>query len=212
MAQKFVILLPTLAIVAGIIVFFYLYFLAIKRHYGDSLNSIDWVTTNARKLFFLISLPAVCVQAPIVEELIYRLPLILILDSTSEYRWTWTIAASVLFSLVHLPDNKFLAGVKISQTKTMESDDLEAEADKIQTSLKTRIVRAVAVFPLGLLTGYFAVSTQSIWPSIAIHAIWNFLCIAGLQLIIILIFVTVGFVSEWLENRMLRKSHGEDVT
>lgn len=101
------------------------------------------------KAFFRLGLPFTLIASPCIEELLFRLPIILLHRNISSTAWISITISTMLFSLLHYHSRK---------TK------------------HAKIMSAASSFIIGVAAGYLGIKYQSLWASIAFHAAWN-LCI-----------------------------------
>lgn len=112
------------------------------------------------------------IKGGIIEELLFRLPLLVLFDGPSQQFWITSIVFSVLFGLIHLPNYKFL----------FISDSGNVINGVVPKVIKIFNVTAFAgIFGLGL--SYLLVVTKSIFLTISIHILWNYLVITITPLI-----------------------------
>src|SRR3989339_155617 len=92
---------PQIMVLSCIAVLVFLFFKLIIWKIGkDNLESAEWFNNNKKKslvLYFVF----LFLWAPIFEELIFRMPLIIFFDSLSNVSWIFIILSSILFALMH---------------------------------------------------------------------------------------------------------------
>jgi uncharacterized protein len=89
--------------------------------------------------------------SPIIEEFFFRGFLLAELEKQSDF-WNANLLQSVLFVLIHLPNWMWING--------------------FQTGLA---VNSISIFILAVLLGWITKRTNSIWPSVIVHFLNNFL-------------------------------------
>lgn len=195
--------LPSILIIGSISVFTYIYLKVAIKRIGPSWKSIEWHSQNKWKVTWLIGTPVCNVWAPTAEELVFRAPLIIAFGALSPSAWIGILASSVVFGAVHWFGKKIniLEILSKKESGGIKSDDFEAEVAKIEASEAKRIhvqriLHVLTTILLGILSGYYGIKYQSIWVSVGIHSLWNFVMPIIFALIIaIVLFSGLGVLT-----------------
>lgn len=207
MTERFFQFLPSITVLMSIALVTFVYLRLVSKKFKERMKSIEWCKENHWKIIWLIGVPLQHIWAPVAEELVFRAPLIVLFSSISGNAWRGIWISSILFSLVHYFGKKIalfevLSAKEKGDTKT---DSLEAEISDIQKKESKRVrirkfLHPVAVFPLGVLSGYYGVKYQSIWTSVGIHFVWNLIMpIIIVLLILIVMSAGAGIKEAWHE-------------
>ena len=201
MTERMVQFLPSILTLMGIAALVYVYLKLVTIYLGEHLKSIAWCKNNKWKVAFLIGTPAANIWAPVSEELIYRVPLIIAFTSVSRNAWWGILASSVIFASSHYFGNKvnLLQIVLAEKNGEIKTDDVEMEGNELQKAQaqdawKWRLAHVVATLPLGILASYYGIKYQSIWLSVGIHFAWNLvmpIIMPFLGLIVLLICLAI---------------------
>jgi len=213
--EKLNLFLPTMVIVLIIGLAATAYLKIIAKKWKSQLNSIKWLKEQSLKKGLLVSLPALYIAAPFMEELICRMPLIIAFDSISGRAWLGILVSALLFSGMHWFGEQ--GGVNIIEDS--ETDDYELEVKKFEEGHRKQVIigrigHVLGTLPLGLLAGYFSIKYQSLWVAIAIHALWNslpFVMVVALALLGGLLMFVCFIRNKWhfyTVRRKLRKKFG----
>src|SRR3989339_261515 len=125
---------PQIMVLSCIAVLVFLFFKLIIWKIGkDNLESAEWFNNNKKKslvLYFVF----LFLWAPIFEELIFRMPLIIFFDSLSNVSWIFIILSSILFALMHNKNSKvfFIANKK---NKLYKKHNLNTNFEEIEKNL-----------------------------------------------------------------------------
>jgi membrane protease YdiL (CAAX protease family) len=168
---------PSFGIIALIAVVSTLYLRYSVKYWctKEKINSIEWVEKNRSKLAWRISVPLMYVQAPTLEELIFRGPLLLLFAVFSLNAWIGVVVSAILFGASHW----FGLKVDFSEAKYRNrTDDLSAEAKRVEKEqpkiiLRRRLAHTLVTCFLGLIAGYCTVKYQSLWAGVLVHMVWN---------------------------------------
>lgn len=159
------------------------------KHKEDS-KSIQWVHDNVKVLVVRRYVFRGVIIHPILEELIFRMPLIILFGELSLTAWVAIIISSIVFSITHLlnaerdeRDNiTFSTLMQRYKSGLLGSDNYTEEFLKIHNRLPVpkkskgfvkNPTQVIAAIVAGLMAGYFGIKLQSIWVSVAIHALVN---------------------------------------
>jgi membrane protease YdiL (CAAX protease family) len=206
--EKLYFYLPTILSVASLAGLVWVYMYIIKRYLKDKLSSVEYVTKNQFWLSWIYATPAIALFAPLVEELIFRMPLILLFDTNSAGKQWAIIGSSLIFGCIHLYGNKITMLDFIGREP--KSDDLKTEINEIVIEnsgwkiLARKIWNAVATFGLGIALAHYAIESQSIWVAIGIHAAWN-LFMPILIMLAVVIVIAVFVIGNSLWNKFVEK-------
>lgn len=122
-----------------------------NRLYGAKSKDFDWSFEHFFKMFWLTKGIRTCARAPVLEEMLYRLPIIILFPKLTIYACIGIVISSVLFAVAHWGN---------------------FPEEKTSTRLKCLIVPLI----IGLLFGFCGVLTQTVWLVVIMHSIWNLLC------------------------------------
>lgn len=98
-----------------------------------------------------------CLSSPFIEEILFRLPLILLFDSLNSTAIVVSILVSLFFGYLH-------------------KDNYEIRAKTYGTPIPNKTIRIYSVIIITLLScilSVFAIQYQSLWIPILIHLAWN---------------------------------------
>ena len=87
MTERMVQFLPSILTLMGIAALAYVYLKLVTRWLGENLKSIEWCKKNRLKVAFLIGMPTFNIWAPVSEELVCRVPLIIAFSYVSRNAW-----------------------------------------------------------------------------------------------------------------------------
>lgn len=185
-----------LAFIAGAT---FVYLKLIVAWFGDNnLNSITWCKRNQRKLVWTVGTPNVYVHAPALEELIFRVPIIIAFSVVLSIAWYGIFISGGLFALAHWSGNKtlFLEVLSHREKGKLKSDNMEAEMNRLYANKKYMLIlgkvfNIVVTFFLGILAGYYGIKYQSVWVAFGIHSVWNIV----MPILIALLMVFVVWIS-----------------
>jgi len=183
----------------------------------EKFNDVGWVRKNKWKIIFFLSFPVVVIVGPVLEETIFRAPLIIFFGSLTPMAWVGVIVSSLLFALSHaynLPS--LLLSEKIFRDKGVnESEKVAQVVENIKKENKSeikayRIVLIIVTFVLGMVAGWLGVKYQSIYPCLILHVGWNLCSILGIQAILLLLVVMcvvgpLSWIGEILRRRKIKK-------
>lgn len=164
MLQRFILFLPSIALVliTGFLGFLLARFQ--RRRLRDKLKNPDWREKNNQKLLLLFGFPVNCIWGPAVEEVVFRAPLLILFSSFTDGAKLGILISSLCFGVIH-----YLSPLK---KRVYESNQKDAERRKKSWH---RVAHGVMTMIAGIFFAYFAIIYQSLWVSYAVHAIWNFL-------------------------------------
>jgi membrane protease YdiL (CAAX protease family) len=94
--------LPSVAVLLWVVAFTQFCVERARSRVGANLNSIQWVKDNPTKVG-LVTLPTIWIVGPILEEILFRLPLLFWFNSVDELSWKWILISGALFGMMHLP-------------------------------------------------------------------------------------------------------------
>ena len=193
------------------------------RKHKAELNDTLWIKDNMAKIIIHLSLPAIYIWAPFAEELMFRMPLIIIFGTLSGPAWCGIILSAAIFAASHL-NNSFSASSDLEKViKKAENDELPdsnfasatlcVKEDKSEGEKKeektAKIISIFLLFAFGILEGYWAIKYQSIWPAIGAHFAYNLLMpvvSALVGLIIGGILLVVLLIDEMIKTKRLKRS------
>jgi len=115
------------------------------------------------KVFMHIMLPQVLITGPILEELIFRLPLIIMFERITWFSIVGAVISAFLFSFSHL-----LSSIHFLEDNISSIFQRKMSADKIETSIQTMFY--------GFIFGFYGIEFQSIAYCAIIHSFLNLLC------------------------------------
>jgi len=194
MKERLIQFLPSLVILVGIVVtisLYLAYFLkwSDRKDIADDAVWIAWVKTKKIRLMSLLAgILNLNIRTPIMEELIFRAPLIVVFSKLSGYAYLGLGLFGILFAVTHyfIPDLYFCD----FDNALKRSKDLKGFGRELDQEIKNnrkiirriRILKVVLTFVLGVISGYFGIKYQSIYVSAGIHIGWNLLLpiIAGI--------------------------------
>lgn len=134
-------------------------------------------------LLILATLPLLMILVAF-EEIIFRLPLILVFDSLTPGAWIGIGISTLLFGVWHVRNKKAL--------KEFTEKEIAQGTAKIFTTGKPVLDALRAMLP-GILFAWIAVSTQSFPLLLLGHAGWNVLVLFEIpQVLIMLVFVVIS--------------------
>src|SRR3989338_494760 len=102
--------LPSLIILAALVLVGVVYIRIIKWRLKGKLNSIAWVQEHHRQISWTISFPLLYVFGPAIEELIFRAPLVVLFENISSGAWWGISISAILFALTHWWTQNYHAG------------------------------------------------------------------------------------------------------
>lgn len=147
----------------------------------DKYNSVAW-NMEHRWVRSAIGLIGALIWAPLAEEFIFRMPLLLAFDSLTTTAWIFIVILGCVFGFGHWSRTSSSMGpvYKARKNGEHESDNVKSEKKRIydQTpskNLKWNIAKASQSCCTGALYGYLVVHFQNIWYSVALHFAWNLL-------------------------------------
>jgi len=180
------------------------------RRLGGDPDSIALMLEREQtysKLFVVLAL----FYGPALEELVFRLPLLIAFPDFSWPAWPWILACGFLFGLAHIRlGRKMFAGKDFmdeARAGKLETDSLKVELKKFLARNKGRyrkqlVGKVLFTSGLGIGLGYLAVRTQSLWVSGIAHCLWNLI---GPLLIIALTILLTLLVSKLPTKRNRRR-------
>lgn len=164
----------------------------------DKYNDQEWVQNNKKKAvipYFLIIL--IC--APALEEVVFRLPLIIFFDSLSSLSWIFIVLSSALFSFYH-NKNALIYAVSRKRSKVYKENKTNLSPEEAEQSLDhdekkemkfQKYFIHVSTFLMGVIAAYFGIKYQSLYLTALIHFIWNFFMGTGIFSLILVLLISV---------------------
>ncbi|HBI35602.1 MAG: hypothetical protein UU51_C0029G0006 [Microgenomates group bacterium GW2011_GWC1_41_20] len=134
-----------------------------------------------------------------LEELISRLPLILVFDRVDATAWLGIIYSSFLFALMHGPRHKSLA----EEFTSSKNSELPLQGRTVFSNI-ARIVGFVIAGAAGALFGYLGITTQNLIVSWTAHVLWNVLFV----FVFPIVFVSLASVLTWIISIIPERKHG----
>jgi len=180
---------------------------AVKRWFPkEKIGSVEWASENVKMIFWRISLPVMYIQAPTLEELIFRGPLLFLFVSLTSSAWIGIMVSALLFGVFHWfnPTADFSDMKKLAKTDDLASAAKEVEAQQPKLTLIKRSISVLVTCVLGAIAGYYTIVYQSLWAGVAVHFVWNLVVPIMLPLVILsltlVVMGTVGGVSSIYER------------
>lgn len=144
-----------------------------------------------KKTLWIWALCFVLIVAPLIEELIFRAPLLVGFSNFTVWTWLAIVGSAGVFGWLHY-DSKILRKWQafISRKKIEELPDPQFYGAK-------GIIRGIQVFLLGIFLGWLTISTQNIFWSVIAHIGFNLWGIMGGWLIVFLpiIGIVIGITA-----------------
>jgi membrane protease YdiL (CAAX protease family) len=180
----------------------------VSRKGREKFNDVDWCRQNKWKLVFFCAVPMIGAIAPVIEETLFRAPLIILFSALMPAAWATIVLSSLLFSVLHvggLPP--YLLGQKVfenekSAGKKVAEATEGAGAENRGMVIGYRITRTIFAFSLGLVAGWLGVKYQSIYPCLIVHAGWNLFCLSGLNALLMVLLLVVIMLPVTIYNRI----------
>ena len=206
--ERILLFLPSILIIGGIAIITYAYLKWITKKFGDDLKSVSWIKENKLKISLLIGAPNAYIFAPALEELVFRVPLIIAFGELSPVAWYGIVASSILFSLLHWFGSKIsMFDIFVAEENgENESDNLEDESTRLSLTMKKQIklrkvLNVLCTIPVGILSGYLGIKYQSIWICVVIHSLWNLIMpFVVIFAIVLVAIISVFFSALWEKN------------
>lgn len=132
-----------------------------------------------KKLALSIGLPTLLLGGPALEEIVFRLPLILFFQDLNAAAWYTIGISSIIFGMTHhkigvrTADKILNTDTVREHMKVLSSKDQRQAQRFVQIGMKMQVVLQTTL--LGVIFGFFAVETQSILIPFIMHVVWNFL-------------------------------------
>ncbi len=173
-------LLPSIVTLALIGLVGHFYSLVVNKRYKERFNSIEWLETHSWMPGVIIAAPAQYLFGPAVEELVFRLPTIVLADNFPSYKWYFIGVTTLVFSICHWHGTKIdldeLLSINFRREKKL--DNLTelikvVEIEKRDLVIKRKILRVLVACVSGFVFTYFGVAYQSLWLSFILHSMWN---------------------------------------
>lgn len=207
--ERFWLFWPEILPIAVIALAFYIYIRLFGNFYKDYLNSISWVKKNGFVVDFFYFKPQILILAPTLEELMFRLPLLIMFPALSQEAWIGIWISSIIFGLIHWPGQKINPLDIFMALKNGEvvTDCVKTETDRIVKNksgemIYRRLIHTLMATGAGVTIGYFGLKYQSLWLCVGIHAAYNLLMpivvvlvmgmLSIVYLVIIFILVMLG--------------------
>ncbi len=175
--------LPSFALLAVIAFALKFYFKRFDKRFEKQLKSIRWQIENKTKVSWFYSTPRTLLYAPTCEELLYRVPLLILFSELSVFAWIGIVISSFAFGLEHYKGTKItFSEILLARSfRRIEiDDDLKVSSNELSRKLGWRLISArkwshvLFATVWGLLLGYLAVKFQSIWICVFAHFLANF--------------------------------------
>jgi membrane protease YdiL (CAAX protease family) len=210
--DRMIAVLPTVLVLIGVIIG--LRFVLIRLRFPSAENikigqinpeSSQYDKSLGKKTTLTLSV-ITFILSPIVEELIFRLPLLLFFSELNFSAWTSIWISAVLFMALHLPEhNHRYRGSQLvddpgNYQLSLKELNNQAKASA-QAPVWTWILRIVSTLLAGLLTGYLAVTSQSLWLPLVAHVTVNIAATILLPILIVIIATAWMFTKDRIENR-----------
>ena len=156
-----------------------------------NLNSISWLKQNKRRTSLFVAFPALLIMVPMTEEIVFRAPLIVLFKEEGTIAWITIAVSAIVFASMHSIDGFFTRRVVATPADQLRSDNLAYEVEKLRTKTSNskrlqalRVCQFASMTAFGVITGFIAVSQQSLWMVIIIHSIWNLFTMTVLPLLV----------------------------
>jgi membrane protease YdiL (CAAX protease family) len=172
------------------------------RRWKEDFKTLEGVRQRKWMLYFVLAIPMVLVEAPFLEELTFRAPLIVLFGSLSKQAWLGIVLSAAAFAALHFPNSRLVLS-EITGTKedpingNTEERIREVEAKKRSELLLRKIAGVIAAFVLGVSAGFLGIKYQSLWVSVGFHVLWN-LMIPIVLPIVVLLLMLLGLVGAWV--------------
>lgn len=154
---------PTLYLTSLIALISTVYLHYLVAWVGPSFWDGSWIHTHPAKSTLLFVVPAALIWAPTMEELLFRLPLLLLFERMDTWAQVGVIVSSVLFGACHALFYDTCPGFVIRPVPIV-----------LSPREYRQMRRQIIVSTLGGLTiGTATVLSQRLWVPIVAHAIWN---------------------------------------
>ena len=99
--QRIYFFLPTISIITGIWVLLSTYIALFLAFCIPRRNITEWTVSNKSRVFWLLCVPWCCFYASLLEEMIFRAPLVILFVRPSLGFWGVAVILNLLFSLCH---------------------------------------------------------------------------------------------------------------
>ncbi len=122
-----------------------------ERLYGKKSKDAEWCFENFFKMFWLTKGIKTCVKAPVFEEMLFRLPIIILFPVLTVYAGIGIALSSVLFAALHW--------YNFPEKKAPE-----------------RLMSLIPFLILGIICGLSGILLQTVWIAVIAHFMWNLFC------------------------------------
>ena len=182
--------LPAMLVPLSVAIAGNIYAALLAKKYRDVLNDKQWTKAHPWKCFFLFWAPFAYGYGPVQEELIFRMPLIIIFSGISPNAWIGIVVSAATFAIIHWHGG-LIATMQKNEKKTEYGSEIIAERMKKQFR-QQKSVQMVVLFIMGTFIGYYGVYYQSIWVSVGMHAAWNLLYPIASTLLLVILFLLIS--------------------
>lgn len=171
--QRFLLFLPSVMGLFIIALVVLLPALLLYSRYSLNMKNPEWRKQNYWKIFWLGIIPDVIIIGPAIEEIIFRLPLVILFNSLTVMCWWGIGLMATLFATVHW----FMQAFDNYDGEYLTSLSLQTRKPVNFKSKKMKLIRVASAFLTGLGCGFFTIKFQSLWISFFVHAQWNTLAV-----------------------------------
>ncbi len=152
------------------------------------------------------------ILAPIFEELLFRLPLLVVFERAHGFGAIGLIAVSLVFGLSHLTNDHTnydeVLAQKHADTKALKAAMAVAKKEQAERSKRITVLQVISSTLGGLLMGYAGLSLRSITACILIHIVWN-LFAPAISRMLLTVYLFVRATITVLERVLHKNPHGK---
>ena len=169
------------ALVGATLLWFYIKLIGRSRWFGvEHMNNKEWTDAHKWRVFFLVGIPGM-VLMNLVEELVFRAPLILAFERWDRKAWPWIALSSIVFGFLHFIDNWYALlhafGQSVKDDAGVEVNDNDERfriaKEHAPVTRASRIWRGCATGCVGIGYAYIGITQQSLYWAVGAHFLFN---------------------------------------
>lgn len=165
----------------------------------EKINNKQWVRDHRLFVACTVAWPTMIVSIPILEETIFRLPLLMWFPDNQRPTWLPITLGASLFAAMHLGNRLFhqtiVEEIEYLNGKVDEDDATKLDEHAMRRLVNIRLAAQVIVtFVFGLAIGWLGIEYQSLWFCVKCHIALNFFVLVLSPFVVLAVFLLVVLV------------------